>query len=214
MSIEASYFELPDTTMYYKAGDGNRLTAVIQDPGDPTLRVENLRIQIFADRGAVVAVRTADGRSFNCRVPLVEEKKAEPVLPADPDKAVEVYVGRRVFPEPNCSQRMSRFFGRLAGKAAEAGRNGRDMVVYVGPPLVRGTVNTVATVAKAGYYGSEILAKAAYGALYLAGKVTGAILEEAADTLLYDVKLLREHAPVLLGAAAVGAYHVYRSQDQ
>ena len=71
MSIEASYFELPDTTMYYKAGEGNRLTAVIQDPGDPTLRVENLRIQIFADRGAEVAVRTADGRSFSCKVLLV-----------------------------------------------------------------------------------------------------------------------------------------------
>lgn len=212
MSIEASYSDLPDTTMYYKAGEGNRLTAVIQDPGDPELRIENLKIQIFADRGAELAVRTADGRAFTCKVPLVEEKKEVPILPADPNKAVEVYVGRRVFPEPNCNQRLSRYFGRLAGKAVEAGRNGRDVVLYVGPPLVRGTVNTVATVAKAGYYGSEILGKAAYGALYLAGKVTGAILEEAADTLLYDVKLLREHAPVLLGAAAVGAYHFYRSQ--
>lgn len=220
MSIEASYRDLPDTAMYYKARAGDRITAVIQNPGDPTLRVENVRIQIFADKGAEVALRTADGRSFNCKVPLVELKEEPPVVPADPDQAVEVYLGRRVFPEPTCCEKLRRASGKLVERAANmtekvanTTKNGIAAAAHYAPPLYRGALSTVSVLAWTGYYASEILLKAACGALHVSGKVSGAILEQVGNNFVYDVRVLQENCPVLLGAAAAGAYYVCTSRD-
>ncbi len=210
MSIEASYSQQPGTNVYYKVGDNNRQTAVIESPGDPTLRVENLRINIFAGRGAELVVDTADGRSFICQVPLREQKEERPNSSASVSQAVGPHLGRKASPRSRCCQTMGKVSGSLRAKASSAAKKGGAVVAHYGPPLVQGVLNAFSSFARAGFYGSKMIFNATHATLSAVGNVTGETLETVGVGLVGSVRIVKRNCPALLGVVtAATAYYAY-----
>lgn len=205
MTIQASYFLSDETMTYVK--NGNPETATIENPQNPSIRVDGVRLRVFAGRGTDLIVQTADGREFICQVPydeLKEEGKEEDALPPE-QLALGRYTGPIQSPPvlPRC-YRSRNFCAKLGSKAAQAAKSVKSAVCHYGPPVLRAA-------GKAGVDGSKALLKAAHSTFKAVGVVSGEVIERTGEKAVENVRWLKENCPALLGASvAAVSYYAYQ----
>ncbi len=207
MTIEASYYVSRDTVAYVRNGNPERAT--LENPQDPSIRVEGVRLRVFAGRGTDLTVQTADGREFTCRVPYEElkEEKGGEVLPSE-QLAVGIYTGPIKSPPvlPRC-YKCRNFCSTLSSRAAQAAKSVKTAVCQYGPPLLRAT-------AKAGVDGSKAFLNATHSTFKAVGLVSGEVIERAGENALKNVRWFKENCPALLGASvAAASYYAYQKSQ-
>lgn len=207
MSIEASYYVSCETVAYVR--NGNPETATIENPQDPSIRVEGVRLRVFAGRGTDLTVQTADGREFICRVPYEELKEQEnkEALPPEP-LAVGIYTGPIKSPPvlPRC-YKCRIFCAALSSKTAQAAKSVKKAVCQYGPPLLRAA-------GKVAVNGSKAFLNATHLTFKAVGLVSGEVIERAGENALENVRWLKENCPALLGASvAAASYYAYQESQ-
>lgn len=207
MSIEASYYVSPETVAYLR--NGNPETATIENPQEPSIRVEGVRLRVFAGRGTDLTVQTADGREFTCRVPYEElkEQKNDGALPPE-QLAVGIYTGPIKSP-PVLPRwyKCRNFSAALGSKTAQAAKSVKAAVCQYGPPLLRAA-------GKAGVDGSKAFLNATHSTFKAVGLVSGEVIERAGENALENVRWLKENCPALLGASvAAASYYAYQGSQ-